>query len=157
MLFRKDDKWLKKQKRKYETDIKILELKLQKQAYKKSLNTGLFSKRVIIFCIVFTALFALLCLFVQYKTGYDASALLRIVAAVFGGELAMLLIKRVWTTNDDKTNKIIDNIKLINKKRSSKNKKSKEEIDASSTSNSDLTNEIYDAQNEINNSVGGIG
>jgi hypothetical protein len=51
MLFR-DEIWLKKKRKKYETDIKILELKLQKQAYKKSLRTGVFSKRVIIFCIL---------------------------------------------------------------------------------------------------------
>ena len=158
MLFRKNDKWLKKQKKKYETDIKILELKLQKQAYKKSLTTGVFSKRVIIFCILFTAIFALLCLFVQYKTGYDASSLLRIVAAVFGGELAMLLIKRVWTTNDEKTNKIVDSIKLIGRKKSLKKKnESNEENISTNKSNTDLSKEIQDAQNEINNSVGGIG
>ena len=155
MLFR-NEKWLKKKRKKYETDVKILELKLQKQAYKKSLKTGVFSKRVIVFCILFTALFAIACLYVQYKTGYDSSPLLRIVAAVFGGELAMLLIKRVWATNDDKTSKIVDTIKTIGKKKSSK-KKSEDENISDIRSNSELSEELYDEQEDIKNSVGGVG
>lgn len=94
----------------------ILELKEKLKNKKKKLRQGLFSKITIIFCILFISIFSLLCLYIQYKTGADTHFLLQIVATVFGGELLMLLFKRIWASEDR------PNIK-INSKKQNNNKK----------------------------------
>jgi len=140
-------------KNKLKEDIQFLELRLQKQAYKKLLNSGKFSKYVIEFCIIFTALFAIACLYVQYKTGYETYTLLRIVAAVFGGELLMLLFKRIWATDDNKFSSFIN--KISKKFKSNKNKT---DIVSSSIKPSTLNSDIENTVEEINSSIdGGLG
>ena len=140
-------------KNKLKEDIQFLELRLQKQAYKKLLNSGKFSKYVIEFCIIFTALFAIACLYVQYKTGYETYTLLRIVAAVFGGELLMLLFKRIWATDDNKFSSFIN--KFSKKFKSNKNKT---DIVSSSIKPSTLNSDIENTVEEINSSIdGGLG
>ena len=112
---------IENKKNKLKRDIQLLELKQKKQAYNKLLNSGKFSKRTIEFCISFTAIFAIACLYVQYKTGYETYTLLQIVAAIFGGELLMLLFKRIWTTDDNKFSTFINS--FSKKSKSNKSKK----------------------------------
>lgn len=142
MFFISKKEKIKRKKEKYRYEIECLELKMKKEAYKKSINSGKFSKRVIEYCIMFTSLFGLLSLYVQYKTGYDTSSLLRIIAAVFGGELLMLLFKRLWSNSDTKT------ITLVNP---FKNKKTKNKSDSIISSDNELNKELTNINKEIDN------
>ena len=155
MIFQDKEKRLKKKKEKLKNDIAFLDLKLKKQAYKNALNSGKFSKRVINFCIFFTALFAIMCLHVQYKTGYDTYPLLKVIAAVFGGELLLLLFKRIWGSNDATANAYITRFK---NKISSANKKKKNdsiELDSiESNSNTSMSEELKETISEINSQIG---
>jgi hypothetical protein len=159
MIFQSKEKCLKKKREKLKNEIAFLDLKLKKEAYKKSLNSGKFSKRIILFCIFFTAIFGMLCLYVQSLTGYETYPLLRIIAAVFGGELLLLLFKRIWSTND----KSIDTFINAFKSKFNKNKKnSYTDVDTTNTqnsssnnkSNSNISNEIKDTISEINSQLG---
>ena len=156
MIFQNKEKRLKKKKEKLKTDIAYLDLKLKKEAYKKSLNSGKFSKRIIYFCIFFTALFSIMCLYVQYKTGYDTYPLLKVIAAVFGGELLILLFKRIWDTND----KSVDNYTSIFKTKVSSIVKKKDtapetnNMTTLSNSNTNISNEIKETISEINSQIG---
>ena len=149
MLFQNKEKRLKMKKEKLKDDIAFLDLKLKKEAYKKSLNSGKFSKRIIYFCICFTALFSLMCLYVQYKTGYDTHNLLKIIAAVFGGELLLLLFKRIWDTND----KSVDTFVTVFKNKKDKHKP-KEDSNISSKSNENISSELKETITEINSQIG---
>lgn len=122
MFFRNNENRIKRKKEKLKNDISLLELKLKKQAYKKSLNSGIFSKRTIILCLMFTAIFGVMCLYVQYKTGYDTSSLFRIVGIVFGGELVLLLFKKVWSSDSEKISNFVTSTKnKISSKKKNKN------------------------------------
>lgn len=122
MFFRNNENRIKRKKEKLKNDISLLELKLKKQAYKKSLNSGIFSKRTIILCLMFTAIFGVMCLYVQYKTGYDTSSLFRIVGVVFGGELVLLLFKKVWSSDSEKISTFVTSTKnKISSKKKNKN------------------------------------
>ena len=134
---------VKKQKEKLTRDMQLLELKQKKQAYQKMLSSGNFSKRTICFCLLFTAFFAILCLYVQYKTGYETYNLLRIIAAVFGGELLMLLFKRIWTTDDNKFSLFINKF----------TKRSKQKNNIKDDDTMKVSKEISDIAEEINNSI----
>lgn len=149
---------IKKQKEKLTRDIQLLELKQKKKTYKKMIKSGNFSKHTICFCILFTAFFAILCLYVQYKTGYETYNLLRIIAAVFGGELLMLLFKRIWTTDDNKFNLFID--KFSKRSKQKNNKKENDIINdisdaelSNGISGNDISSELSYATEEINNSI----
>lgn len=146
---------LQDKKKKLNEDIQLLELRQKKQAYKKLLGSGKFSKRTIEFCIGFTALFAIACLYVQYKTGYETYQLLRIIAAVFGGELLMLLFKRIWATDDNKFNTFVKSFSTkISKSRSKKN----DSIPVAVGVSKPEENEIENTVQEINSSIdGGLG
>jgi hypothetical protein len=150
MYFQNNEKRLKRKREKLKNDIAFLDLKLKKEAYKKSLNSGKFSKQIIYFCIAFTAIFSIMCLYVQYKTGYDTYPLLKVIAAVFGGELLLLLFKRIWTTND---NNIATFINAFKNKANRKNKNELNE-DVKSKSNSNISNEIKETVSEINSQIG---
>ena len=145
MKFKNSEEKLKK-------DIEILELKRYKKNNKKIMSQGNFSKRTVLFCILFTAIFALLCLYTQYKTGYETYHLLRIVAAVFGGELLMLLFKRIWASDDKKMNLL---------KKSSDNNSDDTLTDSENdiSVNSELVSEMNTCKSEIsdvtNSEIGG--
>jgi len=151
---------LQNQKNKLEEDIQLLELKQKKQACNKILNGGNFSKRTIVFCVGFTALFAIACLYVQYKTGYETYMLLRIVAAVFGGELLMLLFKRTWATDNNFINRFSKNNKNDETTISSISKPTESSASSSELSiePSTLVSELESAVKEVNSSIdGGLG
>ena len=156
MIFRNNkEKCLIKKKEKLKNDIVYLDLKLKKEAYKKALNSGKTSKYAMYFCIFFTAAFSIMCLYVQYKTGYDTSLLLKIVGAVFGGELLLLLFKRMWDTTDKSIDTYITSFKT---KASSVYKKSKS-TDSNNTTNTsknnaNISNEIKETVSEINSQIG---
>ena len=156
MIFPDSEKRLNKKKEKLKNDIAFLDLKLKKEAYKKSLNSGKFSKKVIYFCISFIAIFSVMCLYVQFKTGYDTYQLLKIIAAVFGGELLLLLFKRIFATNDKNEDTLINIFKnKINKKHSiEKEDKCEDSIKVASNSNSSMSDEIKQTMTEINSQIG---
>lgn len=157
MIFQNKEKRLKRKKEKLKTDIAYLDLKLKKEAYKKSLNSGKTSRHTMRFCIFFTAIFSIMCLYVQYKTGYDTYPLLKVVAAVFGGELLILLFKRMWDTTDKTVDTYISAFKtkvssVYNKK---KNKTSNLCDDTNiSKSNTNISDEIKETVSEINSQIG---
>lgn len=146
----------KNKKEKLKNDIALLDLKLKKESYKKSLNSGKFSKRVICFCISFISIFSILCLYVQYKTGYETYHLLKIIAAVFGGELLLILFKRIFTTND-RNEYTLSNI--FKSRLSKKCKTEKDELDeditnVASNSNSSISEDIKKTMSDINSQIG---
>lgn len=154
MIFINSEYWYKKKKEKLKNDIAFLDLKLKKEAYKKTLNSGKFSKRVIYFCISFIAIFSIMCLYVQYKTGYDTYHLLKIIAAVFGGELLLILFKRIFATNDKNEDTLISIFKnKVTKKRKEKDN-SEEYEKVASTSNSSISDEIKKTMTDINSQIG---
>lgn len=53
----------------------------------------LFSKVIVVWCIICGTLFSVLSLLMLYKTGLDASNLLLPILGFFGGELALLFGK----------------------------------------------------------------
>ena len=156
MIFQDSEKRLKRKKEKLKEDIAFLDLKLKKEAYKKSLNSGKFSKRIIYFWISFTAIFSIMCLYVQYETGYDTYNLLKIIAAVFGGELLLLLFKRIWETNDKATDTLFTTLKnkvsLLSKKNSNNSSENSEDID--SKSNTNISGELKESIAEIKSEIG---
>lgn len=169
MFFRNNENRIKRKKEKLKNDISLLELKLKKQAYKKSLNSGIFSKRTIILCLMFTAIFGVMCLYVQYKTGYDTSSLFRIVGVVFGGELVLLLFKKVWSSDSEKISTFVTSTKnKISSKKKNKNSVSSapnedgliENISTIQPQKSDSTTDvnIEESIEKINNSLSkGVG
>lgn len=139
-----------KKEKNLENNIRLLELKQEKQAYKKLLNSGKFSKRTIIFCLAFTSIFALLCLYVQYKTGYETYSLLRIIGAVFGGELLLLLFKRIYNSDDNKINTYINRFK--------DRKIKTDNMDITIPPNSEIGDEVRNMIDQVNSNIdGGVG
>ena len=56
----------------------------------------LFSKAVVVWCIICGTIFSILSLLMLYKTGLDASNLLMPILGFFGGELALLFGKTAF-------------------------------------------------------------
>jgi hypothetical protein len=158
MLFKNNKVRLEKKKEKLENDIALLDLKLKREAYKKSLNSGKFSKRIIYFCIFFTAIFGIMCLYVQYKTGYDTYSLLKVIAAVFGGELLILLFKRIWDTNDKSIDAYLGSLKStlssFSKKKNSSTESTESNIENVSKSNTNVSDELKQTMSDINSQIG---
>lgn len=100
----------------HELNKQFYELDEEVRSYKKLAKQGKFSKRTIIFCISFIAVFAMLSLYIQCKTGTDVSSLLQIVATVFGGELLLLLFKRIFMSEDRKISAFIERFKNLRHK-----------------------------------------
>lgn len=127
----------------HELNKKYYELNEEILSYKKLSKQGKFSKAIIVFCLTFLAIFSLLCLYVQYKTGYDASALLTIVASVFGVELLFLLFKRIFATEDKSISTFIPK---FNKK------------ETNTTVKEESSETIEDIVSEVNKNIdGGLG
>lgn len=55
----------------------------------------LFSKLVVLWCILAATAFSLYAMRILSRTGHDPAALLGVVLAFFGGELLILCLKRI--------------------------------------------------------------
>lgn len=53
-------------------------------------STRLFSNAIIMFCVLYMAVFLQECLLVQGKSGADPAALAKVAGAFFGGELLLI-------------------------------------------------------------------
>lgn len=57
---------------------------------------GLFSKVIVIYCIAFISILTIGSFAILALTGLDASSILGVAASVFGGELLLLCLKRIF-------------------------------------------------------------
>lgn len=55
----------------------------------------LFGKAVVVWCVLFGTGCSVYALIILHRTGYDASALLGVILAFFGGELLILCLKKI--------------------------------------------------------------
>ena len=55
----------------------------------------LFSKLVVLWCVLTATVFSLYAMRILSRTGHDPAALLGVVLAFFGGELLILCLKRI--------------------------------------------------------------
>lgn len=170
-LYELREKRLKNAIKLQELNRKYYELDQETQGYKKLSKQGNFSKQTIIFCLGFIAVFAVLCLFAEYKAALvniklDTYMLLRVTAAVFGGELLFLLLKRLWTSDDNKIKRFIKKNNKNTEEASEQNSDIPIDIDNTEIAKSNdelITNEtlkkVSDPEisamvNEVNSSIG---
>jgi hypothetical protein len=63
----------------------------------------LFSKVIVVWCIICGTVFSVIAILMLYKTGLDASNLLLPILGFFGGELALLFGKTAVSNKYEKT------------------------------------------------------
>ena len=68
------------------------------------MKQGQMSRMLVYFCIAVLTIVAAWAMIVKLKFGYDLSDVLTFVAAVFGGELLMLCLKRIFAAPRDDMN-----------------------------------------------------
>lgn len=80
---------------------------------KKKRNKGKFSKRVVIFCIAEMAFMQIWAMWIADKDLYSTAELLTANHAVFGGELLLLCLKRLFAKGEKENGNSKDDTKKI--------------------------------------------
>ena len=65
----------------------------------KNKHKGLFSRVLVCYCIGFMTLLTIAAFIILGFTGYDATGILGVAAGVFGGELLLLCLKRIFAND----------------------------------------------------------
>ena len=66
------------------------------------MRKGLFSKLVVMFCIVYCAFIGAWAMRILSHTGHNASSIITVIFSLFGGELLLLCLKRIFADSDKK-------------------------------------------------------
>ena len=66
------------------------------------MKKGLFSKLVVIFCVAYCAFIGAWAMRILSHTGHDASKIIGVIFSLFGGELLLLCLKRIFADSDKK-------------------------------------------------------
>lgn len=74
----------------------LIQKSWRKFIHKLKKTPHLFSKVIVVWCIICGTTFSILSLLMLYKTGLDASNLLMPILGFFGGELALLFGKTAF-------------------------------------------------------------
>ena len=69
------------------------------------MKKGSFSKIVVIFCVVYCAFIGAWAMRTLSNTGHDASSIIGVIFSLFGGELLLLCLKRIFADSDKKKKK----------------------------------------------------
>ena len=68
---------------------------------KKTGINHLFSKLVVLYCVIFASGASFYSFRILSRTGHDPSALLGVVLAFFGGELMLICLKTIFKNNKE--------------------------------------------------------
>lgn len=68
------------------------------------MKKGVFSKVLVVTILIFMALMAVWAMRILSHTGVEATGILGIVFSFFGGELVMLLLKRLFANKREESN-----------------------------------------------------